>query len=143
MRPIGHPLALALAPPAPVEAAPAVSAPVAWRRRRGYIFGACAALALLATALVVATRSDGSTAPGRALRLELGGVALETRDAAFKVDASGGELRIAVERGSVRVHPGDALVELANGEIRVFHQQPRPSTAPPTAAPPTAITRAR
>jgi hypothetical protein len=87
------------------------------------LLGACGVVGVIAGGLVVAARAAAPAPRSAAIRIEVGGVELETRDALFKIDATGGELRIGVERGSVRVHPGDRLVELANGEIRVFRQR--------------------
>jgi transmembrane sensor len=80
----------------------------------------------------------------RLFRVEIHDVAIEVLGTAFRAEAVAEGVRVAVERGRVRVRRGDEVLELAKGESRLFPETPAVAEAPaPQAAPPPPRRRAR
>lgn len=73
--------------------------------------------------------------PSRAFRVDAGDVAVEVIGTTFTVERTADGVRVAVERGRVRVRAA-STVELGAGESGLFTAAPPAATAPPPAAAP-------
>jgi transmembrane sensor len=101
-------------------------------------------------------RFDVAKRPSRRFRVVAGGVTVEVIGTAFVVERAGGEVKVRVDRGRVRVTSARGVSELGAGETGVFPEsapapavelpsppavrEPEPPAAPEPAAPPAAET---
>jgi transmembrane sensor len=91
-------------------------------------------------------RFDVAKRPSRRFRVVAGGVTVEVIGTAFVVERGGGEVRVRVDRGRVRVTSARGVSELGAGESGVFPESAPPAApvelpAPPEAREPEPATR--